>query len=246
MNDQSLVEMFSDTNESSARRYLRMFVGESSLGALLRYELLTGLFGSMPGALGYVLRSKCYPWLMQSMGRGTVFGRGVVLRCPGQIVLGNHVLLDDLVVLDAKGAGSQVMIGDQVLIGRASILSCHESTIQIGDFVSIGPFVHMASKSRLSIGSHVAIGSGVQLMAGSHATDDPDTPMIQQQRLSKGIVLEDNVWIGTTATILDGVTVGSGSIVGAGSVVNKDVPPASVVLGNPARVIQNRQKASQV
>ena len=189
------------------------------------------------------------PWAM-CCGANAIRGYcraldGVVLRCPGQIALGNHVLLDDLVVLDAKGSGSQVTIGDQVLIGRSSILSCHEATIQIGDFVSIGPFVHIACKSHLSIGSNVAIGSGVQILVGSHATDDPDTPIIQQQRLSEGIVLEDNVWIGATATILDGVTIGSGSIVGAGSVVNKDVPPASVVLGNPARVIQNRQKASQ-
>jgi acetyltransferase-like isoleucine patch superfamily enzyme len=245
MNKRALMETLADDHESAAQRYMHMFVGQSSVGALLRYDLLTGLLGPMPGALGYLLRGKCYRWLLGRMGRGTVFGRGVVLRCPGQIELGDHVLLDDYVVLDAKGRGSQVIIGDQVLIGRSSILSCNEATIQIGDCVSIGPLVVCLCKSRLSIGSHVQIGTGAKFLVGSHEFDDPDIPITQQRRTSQGVTLGDNVWVGASATILDGVTVGSGSIVGAGSVVNKDVPPESVVLGNPARVIQNRRKVTQ-
>jgi acetyltransferase-like isoleucine patch superfamily enzyme len=127
----------------------------------------------------------------------------------------------------------------------ATILSCNEATIQIGDCVSIGPFVVFLCKSRLSIGSHVQIGTGAKFLVGSHESDDPDIPITQQRRTSQGVTLGDNVWVGASATILDGVTVGSGSIVGAGSVVNKDVPPESVVLGNPARVIQNRRKVAQ-
>ena len=245
MNESSLVETLADESESSAQRYLRMFVGQSSLLALLRYEVLTGLLGPMPGALGYWLRSKCYPWFLQQMGPGTICGRGVVIRCPGQIGLGNHVMLDDYVVLDAKGTGSHVMIGERVLIGRASVLSCNEATIQIGDFVSIGPAVHILSKSRVQVCSHVQVGAGAKLVGGSHATDDPDIPITQQERTSEGIVLEDNVWIGASAVLLDGVSIGSGSIVGAGSVVNKDVPPDTVVLGNPARAIQNRRKVAK-
>jgi len=244
MNERALFEILSDEKESAAQRYRRMFVGQTSLSSLLRYELMTGLLGPMPGALGYWLRSKFYVGLLQSMGRGTVIGRSVTLRCPGQISLGNHVMLDDHVVLDAKGADSQVRIGNQVLIGRGSILSCHQSQIRIGNFVSIGPFVHFACKGLVKVGSHVQIGAGVQVMAGSHASDDPDIPITQQERLSEGIVMGDNVWIGASATILDGVTIGSGSIVGAGSIVHKDVPPDSLVLGNPARVVKNRRKTA--
>jgi acetyltransferase-like isoleucine patch superfamily enzyme len=150
-------------------------------------------------------------------------------------------MIDDQVVLDAKGATSHIELGDQILMGRSTILSCYDSTIRIGKFVSIGPFCFFASRSHIDIGSNVAIGSGTHILAGGHSFEDPETPVIRQERISKGVVIEDNAWIGTGSKILDGVTVGRDSIVGAGSVVTKDVPAYTMVLGNPARVIQKRK-----
>ena len=63
-----------------------------------------------------------------------------------------------------------------------------------------------------------------------------------QGGVSKGITIEDAVWVGVGARILDGVTIGRNSIIGAGSVVTKDVAPFSVFLGNPGRVVQNRDR----
>ena len=240
MNEQPLVEELGDEKESPYRRYCRMFVGSESLGALLRYELMTGILGPMPGALGYVLRGKGYRWLLHGLGRGSVLGRGVVLRCPGQISLGARVMIDDQVVLDAKGSASSIELGEQILVGRSSILSCNDSTIRIGDFVSIGPFCLFASRSYIRVGSNVSISSGIHLMAGGHAFDDLATPIIRQRRLSEGIVVEDGVWIGTGTKILDGVTIGRDSIIGAGAVVTEDIPAESVAVGVPARVIRKR------
>jgi serine acetyltransferase len=240
MNERPLVEELGDERESSYRRYLRIFVGQESLGALLRYELLTTFLGPMPGAVGYLLRGKCYRWLLREVGPGSVFGRDIVLRCPGRISIGARVMIDDDVVLDAKGATSTIELGDQVLVGRSSLLSCHDSTIRLRDFVSIGPFCFFASKSHIRVGSNVSIGSGTHLMAGGHAFDALDVPVIRQQRLSKGIVVEDGVWIGTGTKILDGVTIGRDSIIGAGAVVTEDIPPESIAVGVPARVIRSR------
>jgi len=71
-----------------------------------------------------------------------------------------------------------------------------------------------------------------------------DIPIIQQARPSKGIEVGPNVWLGTRATILDGIEIGEGAIVGASAVVTEDVPPFSVVAGIPARVIRARDTAS--
>ena len=246
MNEQPLVAQLGSQKVSPYRQYLRIFVGDESLAAFLRYELLTGILGPLSGALGYFLRGKSYRWILEKVGPGSVFGRGVVIRSPRQISIGESVMIDDGVVLDAKGATSKIKLGNQILLGRQSILSCNEAQIRIGNFVSIGPFCFFACKSRIEIGSNVSIGSGAQLMAGGHIADDPDTPIIHQARSAKGIMIDDGAWIGTGAIILDGVTVGHNSIVGAGAVVSKDVPAWTVVLGNPARVVQKRKETAQL
>jgi acetyltransferase-like isoleucine patch superfamily enzyme len=243
MNERPLVEELGNEKDSPYRGYLRIFVGQESLAGLLRYELLTTLLGPMPGAVGYFLRGKCYRWLLHEAGRGSMFGRSIVLRCPGRISVGAGVIIDDQVVLDAKGVTSMIELGEQILVGRASILSCNDATIRIDNFVSIGPFCFFASKSRIHVGSNVSIGSGTHLMAGGHAFDKLDVPIIRQQRLSKGIVVEDGVWIGTGTKILDGVTIGRDSIVGAGAVVTEDIPARSGAVGIPARVIRQRSEA---
>lgn len=241
MNDKPLVQELGDESVSAYRRYLDIFVGRSSLGALLKYELLAGVLPRLPGALGYVARRRCYRSLLAGVGPGSLFGAGMVLRCPGRITLGRGVIVDDDVVLDAKGEESSIVLGDNVLLGRGSILSCNRSTISIGGFVSVGPYCFLVSRSRLSIGSNVAIGAGVYMLGGGHARDDVDTPVILQARTSQGITVEDGAWIGIGAKILDGVVIGQHSIVGAGAVVSKDVPPWSVVLGNPARIVEKRK-----
>ena len=245
MSKTALVETLSADELSPASQYKHMFVGSSSVWSLMMYELCVSWVGPIPGALGYLLRKKCFALVLGKIGKGCLFGRSVILRCPGQIQLGDRVIVDDHAVLDAKGESSKIQLGNQVLISRHSMLSCHDSRITLGDYISIGPFCAIASRSHIEIGSYVAIGSGVHIMAGSHDVDEAsDVPIILQNRISKGIVIQDNVWIGTGARILDGIQIGQNTIVGAGSVVSRDVPANSMVLGNPARVVKTRKPAA--
>ena len=241
INERPLVAELGDDKLSPYKKYLQIFVGQDSIGQFLKYELLTALLAPFPGAIGYFLRRECYRLLLAKVGKGTVIGKNVILRCPRRVSIGEKVMIDDGVVLDAKGTSSSIEIGDRILIGRNSVLSCSDSTIRMGNLISIGAFCTISSRSLIDIGSYVQIGTGTQLMAGSHTYDNPDTPTILQERVSKGIKVEDSVWLGNASIILDGVAIGRNSIIGAGSVVTKDVPPYSMVLGNPARVIQKRK-----
>jgi acetyltransferase-like isoleucine patch superfamily enzyme len=74
----------------------------------------------------------------------------------------------------------------------------------------------------------------------SHTFEDPTTPIVEQPITAKGIRIGSDVWLGTQVTVVDGVTVGDGAVIGAGSVVTHDVPPRTVAVGVPARVLRKR------
>lgn len=92
----------------------------------------------------------------------------------------------------------------------------------------------------LEIGDRVAIGNNSAFVLASDATWSKLSNVYLPIRTK--IIVEDDVWIGIGVVILPGVKIGKCSIVGAGSIVTKDVPPYSVVVGNPARVIKNIDK----
>ena len=126
--------------------------------------------------------------------------------------------------------------------GEGSKLSCEVSVcyprnIFIGKNVSIGPRVVLwaSSKGRIMIGDGCAISSGVRFVTPSH---DPNFLPITRVGINKSITIGEDVWIGTAAIILPGVTVYDGAIVGAGAVVTKDVPSDCMVGGVPARIIK--------
>ncbi len=89
------------------------------------------------------------------------------------------------------------------------------------------------------------MGPRVSLLAEQHVIDRVDIPMREQGTRRKGIIIEDDVWLGANCCVLDGVTVGRGAVVGAGAVVTKDVPPFAIVGGVPARIIRMRTEGLQ-
>lgn len=111
--------------------------------------------------------------------------------------------------------------------------------ITLGDRVYIGPNCVLFGAGGIEIGNDVLISPCVVISSHGHSCD-PASPMRLQKSVFKKVVVQDDVWIGSNATLLPGITVGLGSVVAAGAVVSKDVPPGTVVAGVPARVIKQR------
>jgi len=88
----------------------------------------------------------------------------------------------------------------------------------------------------ITIGDDVQIGSNVQLMTPTHPVD-PESRRAKWEA-AKPIVIGDNVWLGSGAIVLAGVTIGENTVVGAGAVVTRDLPPNVVAVGNPAKVVR--------
>lgn len=235
------------TTETPWRHYARLVIGKPSAGALLRYELLTGILGNFPGMLGYWLRQKLYPLLFRSSGKKNIIGRNVTIRGGKQITLGNNIAIDDNVVLDVRGEKGVIRIDSGVLISRNTIIRARNASITVAEKSDIGANVILATDSSLDIGKNVLVAAYSYLCAGgNHAYDRTDMPIIEQGFISKGgVVIEDDVWIGAYGMIMDGVRVGKGTIVGSHSLVNKDIGPGSIVYGQPATVQGSRWQTKE-
>lgn len=118
--------------------------------------------------------------------------------------------------------------------------------ISIGRNCNFGAFNHITAINCIKIGDNCLTGKWVTISDNNHGTtelSDLRLPPSRRKVVSKGpVIIGNDVWIGEKATILGGVTIGDGAVVGANSVVTKDVPPYSVVGGNPARVIKTNNK----
>ena len=241
----TLQQQLSDPDKSAMQRYQAVTLGTPSVLSLLKFELITLLVGSLPGALGLVLRKFLYPRILGSVGRNVVFGKGITLRHPSKIVIGNDVVIDDAAVLDAKGDTNKgIHIADGAFVSRNAILSCKNGDIEIGrgSVVGINNLVHAMEGSSVTVGEDVLIAAFVYLVgSGPYRTDALDVPFKKQGMIPQGgIVIGNNVWIGSGVHVLDGVSVGEGAILASQAVVNKPVKAFEVVGGVPARLIRRR------
>lgn len=117
----------------------------------------------------------------------------------------------------------------------------HGAKIVIGDDVGVSGCTISAAQS-ITIGNHVLIGSGCLITDSDAHPVDPFERREGGGGVSKPIVIENDVFVGARAIILKGVTIGQGSVIGAGSVVAKSIPPYSIAVGNPAKIIGDSRR----
>lgn len=117
-----------------------------------------------------------------------------------------------------------------------------DSSVRLGNNSGLG--INCRIGPQVIIGDNVMMGPNVSIYTQNHETKRTDIPMCQQGfQPIKPVIIGDDCWIGESAIILPGVTIGNGVVIGAGAVVRKDVPAYAVVIGNPAQIIKFRGKA---
>ncbi len=233
-----------DQKKSAFKKYSDLFIGRKGFLQFVKYEIIILLFSWIPGALGLFLRRIFYPLCLKKAGRGVAFGRNITLRHPHKITVGDHSSIDDYAVLDAKGEENQgVTIGQNVIIGRNTILSCKGGIITLEDYANLSANCTLLSETRITVGKYSFLAGHCYLVAGgNHTFDRTDIPiMFQPSQTKGGIEIGEDCWLGASVTVLDGVTLGKGCVVGAGSVVIESIPDYAVAVGNPAKKIKDRK-----
>ncbi len=153
--------------------------------------------------------------LVHKRGKGVSIGKTTRMDVlPFQsFSIGKNSTIEDFATVN-NGVGS-VEIGENTLIGIGNVI--------------IGP---------VKMGNNIILAQNIVVSGLNHGYEDIATPIVNQSVTTKEISIEDDCWIGANAVVTAGVTIGKHCVIAAGAVVTKDIPPYSVAVGNPARVIK--------
>ena len=179
-------------------------------------------------------------WQLDSAGVGARLRFGAEVFGPGAIHVGDRVLLSARCRLHAWTPTDEIVIGDACEVSPYAQLLSYGGWIRLGRNCTVHEFSVLYGQGGLEIGDNVRIAAHVVMIPENHAFDDVSRPIYEQGLTRRGIVIEDDVWVGAGVRILDGVRVGKGSVLAAGAVVTRDVAPLSVMGGVPARLIRRR------
>ncbi len=195
------------------------------MGALIqiikRKGFIESVYQGLRSLIGYTLSKLTVIWLnirgydidfTVSLGGRTIFFQSH----KKSIKIGRHSKIGREVKL-ASGFGGIIIVQENVAVFDYTIVDIHNK-LTIAENTLIAPFCYITDYD--------------------HVVKDKSRPIIEQGYVSKPIFIGKNVWIGTHVVILKGVRIGDNSMIGAGSIVTSDIPPNSIAVGNPARVIK--------
>ena len=142
----------------------------------------------------------------------------------------------------------RVFFARRITKGRIGKHAHVEKGAQFNANVSVGKYSDLGVRCQINgpvtIGDYVMMGPECIIYTQNHKIDDLSLPMQQAGFAEvKPVTIGNDVWIGSRVTILPGVTIGDGCVIGASAVVSKDIPPYSVAVGNPIRIVKNRKEA---
>jgi len=173
--------------------------------------------------------------LLRARARAASAGSDVHLH--GMSFLGRGV------ELTAPSGSGRVHVGPWCWVGDGVALRSHAGRVSIGAKVVIGGGTTVNSYLDVSIGEGTLIADDVHITDFDHRTDRVDLPIKDQGVVTSPVRIGPDVWLGRGVTVLRGVDIGRGSVIGAHAVVTRDIPPYSVAVGAPARVVRSRLAA---
>lgn len=222
-------------------RYRVRISGEPSWGRFLWQGAVLTLLGGFPTVLGSVLRARAYRTVLGRVGPGCFIEKDIHWQVPRRVFLGRRVMMGAGCLVDANSLESRIELADDVWLSRGCYLVTGPGMeILLGPQTYVGHRCLFYGHGGIRVGRDVLMANDVQLICGNHTFARRDLPIRAQPAEERPIVIEDDVWLGASAIVLGGVTIGQGSVVAAGAVVTRSLPPYSVARGVPAQVVGSR------
>lgn len=181
--------------------------------------------------------------MLKNCGSSFFVGKNVTIKHGYKISVGKATTIASSTTIDALSVNG-IEIGDNVTIPENCFIRCTGVISELGVGIKIGNNTGLGhnnffnGQGGIVIGNDVIIGPYVKILSENHNYKDPNILIRKQGVTRKGIKIGNNVWIGASAIILDGVEIGDRCIVAAGAVVTKSILKNSLVVGSPAKVIR--------
>ena len=187
-------------------------------------------------SLQWVIRHRAWtPWYLIRYWRFFLFKvRNPHVITEGMVFLGKNV------ELYARRGYGRLILGRWVHIGQGNAIRCHEGTLRIGEKCVFGKDNTVNCYLDIEFGAATIVADWVYVCDFDHVFTDVTVPIKDQGIVKSPVRIGPDVWVGVKATILRGVTVGQGCVLAAHTVVKSDLPPYSVAVGVPARVVRDR------
>jgi len=225
----------------SFRDYRRRVYGSESLGRFFGQGFLLTFLSCLPTIAGTVLRGYLYRMILGGVGSKCLIEKNIRFFNPARLVIRARVFLGENGLFDVGASADKITIGSDSHIARSVTIRTQFGNVEIGEKVNIGANSFIYGYGDIEIGDNTLIANQVEIIGGDHTFEDVTVPMRFQGRSPSRIVIGEDVWIGTHAIIVGGVTIGKGAVIGAGSVVNRDIPEYAIAAGVPARVVKSRK-----
>lgn len=207
-----------------------------------RRDMLTNIIGEKyyRQLRHFISKLLCIMRGIHDTGSHLTISAGAVLKGGRKLKISDDVVIEKGAMLIAFGPDSFINIGSSTWLCYNCMLDTSHGWIKIGNDCAVNAFSVLYGNGGLEIGNGVRIAPHVVIAAMNHIYENRNLPIYRQGIAAEGIKIEDDVWIGAGAKILDGVTIGQGSVIGAGAVVTKSIAPYSIAAGIPAKVIKKR------
>lgn len=162
------------------------------------------------------------------------------------ITIGDNTKIEGNAMIICSSKDDKIEIGSNCIIKSNTRIDSHGGNIKIGNLCSVNPNSILYGLGGLTIGNHVRIAAHCLIVPANHLFKDINKPIHYQGISKKGIVIEDDVWVGGRVTILDGCIIRKGCVIAAGAVVTKETDYYDIIGGIPAKKIGNRQNLNNV